>query len=166
MNEFDLRKFLYSKSLLKEEITKEEPKAEITEETKVTTEEEVTEEVVEETEVTTEEEVTESPKLTKESLKSLIREKITSILNEAEEDEAEEEEMETEEAPEEDLDTTEPISFEMGDGEENEVIKLFSTAKKEISELGADEETKQKMMRQINNTITMFAREYLAKEDK
>jgi hypothetical protein len=165
MNEFDLRKFLYSKSLLTEEITKEEIQEETTE---TTITEEVTEEVVEETEVTTEEEVTESPNLTKESLKSLIREKITSILNEAEEDEAEEdeaEEDEAEEAPVGDMDLTEPTDVELGDGEENEVIKLFSQAKQEISGLGADEETKQKMMRQINNTITMFARDYLANEN-
>jgi hypothetical protein len=160
MNEFDLRKFLYSKSLLTEEITKEEIQEETTE---TTITEEVTEEVVEETEVTTEEEVTESPNLTKESLKSLIREKITSILNEAEEDEAEEDEAE--EAPVGDMDLTEPTDVELGDGEENEVIKLFSQAKQEISGLGADEETKQKMMRQINNTITMFARDYLANEN-
>tara|TARA_B100001559_G_scaffold294583_1_gene276385 strand:- start:381 stop:953 length:573 start_codon:yes stop_codon:yes gene_type:complete len=133
-------------------------------------------------------EVTETPKLTKEGLKSMIREKITSILNE---DSIEEQEIEDDEVDdvnididkEEDIKVKDKETVDIDDessksemeidgeiaGESSEkaaVLSLLTKAQEMVPSLGADIEKNEKMVNQINNTITMFARDYLAQSPK
>lgn len=128
------------------------------------------------------EEEKEEPKLTKESLKSLIREKITSILTE---DETEEIENNTDVEVKDDTTVKADIEKEVdvddesskaevevdGEiaGESSEkaaVLSLLTKAQEMVPSLGADAEKNEKMVNQINNTITMFARDYLAQSPK
>ena len=133
-------------------------------------------------------EVTETPKLTKEGLKNMIKEKITSILNE---DSIEEQEIEDDEVDdvnididkEEDIKVKDKETVDIDDessksemeidgeiaGESSEkaaVLSLLTKAQEMVPSLGADIEKNEKMVNQINNTITMFARDYLAQSPK
>jgi len=124
----------------------------------------------------------EEPKLTKESLKSLIKEKITSILTE---DETEEIENNTDVEVKDDTTVKADIEKEVdvddesskaeievdGEiaGESSEkaaVLSLLTKAQELVPSLGGDAEKNEKMVNQINNTITMFARDYLAQAPK
>ena len=140
------------------------------------------------------EESTSSKRLTKEGLKSMIRERITSILNEdAEMSEGNKYYEDVTEATEEEVvdntdvevknDTTikadiekevdiddESSKSEMEiDGEiagessdKAAVLSLLTKAQELVPSLGGDQEQNDKMVQQVNNTITMFARDYLA----
>jgi len=124
--------------------------------------------------------------LTKEGLKSMIREKITSILNEDSIEEAEDEEVDDVNVDidkEEDIKVTDKETVDIDDesakseteidgeiaGESPEkaaVLSLLTKAQGMVPTLGGDEEKNEKMVNQINNTITMFARDYLAQAPK
>ena len=122
------------------------------------------------------EESTPSKKLTKEGLKDMIREKISSILNEESSlNEAEEDDLEVniEDENEVDIDDESSESKMEIDGEiagkssdKAAVLSLLTKAQELVPSLGGDEEQKDKMVQQINNTITMFARDYLAQSPK
>ena len=124
------------------------------------------------------EESTPSKKLTKEGLKDMIKEKIASILNEesslneAEEDDLDvdvEKDVNVDVKDEVDIDDESSKSEMEIDGEiagessdKAAVLSLLTKAQELVPSLGGDEEQKDKMVQQINNTITMFARDYLA----
>jgi hypothetical protein len=139
------------------------------------------------------EDVKEDKKLTKEGLKDMIRERITSILNEETVDEgnnyyedvteAEEEKIEKNTDVEVKDDTTVKADIEKEvdiddesskaemeiDGEiagessdKAAVLSLLTKAQELVPTLGGDQEQNDKMVQQVNNTITMFARDYLA----
>lgn len=140
------------------------------------------------------EESTSSKRLTKEGLKSMIRERITSILNEdAEMSEGNKYYEDVTEATEEEVvdntdvevknDTTVKADIEKEvdiddessksemeiDGEiagessdKAAVLSLLTKAQELVPSLGGDQEQNDKMVQQVNNTITMFARDYLA----
>ena len=128
------------------------------------------------------EEEKEEPKLTKESLKSLIREKITSILTEEETEEIEKNtdvEVTDDTTVKADIEKEVDIDDESSKaelevdgeiaGESSEkaaVLSLLTKAQEMVPSLGADAEKNEKMVNQINNTITMFARDYLAQSPK
>ena len=123
----------------------------------------------------------------------MIRERITSILNEETVDEgnnyyedvteAEEEEIEKNTDVEVKDDTTVKADIEKEvdiddesskaemeiDGEiagessdKAAVLSLLTKAQELVPTLGGDQEQNDKMVQQVNNTITMFARDYLA----
>ena len=131
----------------------------------------------------------EDTKLTKEGLKNMIKERIASILNEETVDEdgkyyedvteAEEEEIEDNENIDINVEKDVKIDDESSksemevDGEiagespeKAAVLSLLTKAQELVPSLGGDEEQKDKMVQQINNTITMFARDYLAQSPK
>ena len=122
------------------------------------------------------EESTPSKKLTKEGLKDMIREKITSILNEESSlNEAEEDDLEIniddkeeisidDESSKSEMEIDGEIAGESSD--KAAVLSLLTKAQELVPSLGGDEEQKDKMVQQINNTITMFARDYLAQSPK
>tara|TARA_R110000744_G_scaffold127876_1_gene234846 strand:- start:3834 stop:4478 length:645 start_codon:yes stop_codon:yes gene_type:complete len=128
------------------------------------------------------EESTPSKKLTKEGLKDMIREKISSILNEESSlNEAEEDDLDINIEDKEDVNIKDEVDIddessksEMEiDGEiagessdKAAVLSLLTKAQELVPSLGGDEEQKDKMVQQINNTITMFARDYLAQSPK
>ena len=128
------------------------------------------------------EESTPSKKLTKEGLKDMIKEKISSILNEESNlNEAEEDDLEINIDNKEDVNIKDEVDIddessksEMEiDGEiagkssdKAAVLSLLTKAQELVPSLGGDEEQKDKMVQQINNTITMFARDYLAQSPK
>ena len=167
MNEFDLKSYISKNPLIEAKIANlksnsqdsinETPTTELNEESTIeeTTIEETT---IEETKV-----------LTKESLKSLIREKITSILNEetieeAEEDEKapEAEEAEDEKSPEaeEAAEEAEAEEAEAEDSISKPVLDLLSKAREEAEEKYG--EIDPELENQIGNVITYFSRQHLA----
>ena len=123
-------------------------------------------------------EVTETAKLTKEGLKSMIREKITSILNEDSIDEAEDEEVDDVNIDidkEEDIKVTDKETVDIDDesvesdievktevpGEDADtaaVLGLLTKAQEEASGMGDEV-----LMDQIGNTITYFTRKHVVK---
>ena len=115
-------------------------------------------------------------KLTKEGLKDMIREKITSILNEAEEDNVDvnvEKDVDIDVKDKVKVDDESSKSEMEIDGEiagassdEAAVLSLLTKSQSLIPSLGGDQLQQDKMVQQINNTITMFAREYLAQSPK
>jgi chromosome segregation ATPase len=135
-------------------------------------------------------EVTETPKLTKEGLRDMIKEKITSILNEQEDDEVIDDTEETiekntdvevkddttvkadiedevdidDESAKSEMEIDSEIAGESP--EKAAVLSLLTKAQEMVPTLGGDEEKNGKMVNQINNTITMFARDYLAQAPK
>ena len=133
----------------------------------------------------------ENNKLTKEGLKEMIRERITSILNEETVDEgdnyyedvtedvteAEEVDVDVDEKEDIDVDIEKDVKID-DESEKSEievdgeiagessdkaaVLSLLTKAQELVPTLGGDQEQNDKMVQQVNNTITMFARDYLA----
>ncbi len=195
MNEFDLRKFLYSNPLLTEE------KKEVSDKARREAEEEgyedgyddavedakkaldsikdESEEEKDEKKEVKEAEVTETAKLTKEGLKNMIREKITSIL--AEDSIEEQEDVEVEDDENVDVDVEKDVNVDVEDevdiddesvesdievktevpGEDADtaaVLGLLTKAQEEASGMGDEV-----LMDQIGNTITYFTRKHVVK---
>ena len=153
MNEFDLKDFLYKNSLLKEEQKEiEEGKAAYEYEKGKEAGEKIEKEKMEESE-----EITETPKLTKEGLKNMIKEKITSILNEEEDvidDEVVIDDEEIIDDTEEEIPST-PIS---GGKDVDAILDLLTKAREESESLGDE-----KLSDQIGNTITFLTRTHLSR---
>ena len=114
----------------------------------------------------------EEPKLTKEGLKDMIREKITSILNEEEIEEQEDVEVRDEENVDVDIEKdveVDDVSKETdidvktslpGESEDvDAVLGLLTKASEEAGRFADDEELKT----QIGNVITYFTRKHVAK---
>ncbi len=195
MNEFDLRKFLYSNPLLTEE------KKEVSDKARREAEEEgyedgyddavedakkaldsikdESEEEKDEKKEVKEAEVTETAKLTKEGLKNMIREKITSIL--AEDSIEEQEDVEVEDDENVDVDVEKDVNVDVEDevdiddesvesdievktevpGESADtaaVLGLLTKAQEEAVAMGDEV-----LMDQIGNTITYFTRKHVVK---
>ena len=153
MNEFDLKDFLYKNPLLKEEQKEiEEGEAAYEYEKGKEAGEKIKEEKMEESE-----EITETPKLTKEGLKNMIKEKITSILNEEEDAMDDEVVIDNEEI----IDDTEeeiPSAPVSGGKDVDVILDLLSKAREESESLGDE-----KLSDQIGNTITFLTRTHLSR---
>ena len=114
----------------------------------------------------------EEPKLTKEGLKDMIREKITSILNEEEIEEQEDVEVRDEENVDVDIEKdveVDDVSKETdidvktslpGESEDVDAVLGLLTKASEESERFADDE---ELKTQIGNVITYFTRKHVAK---
>ena len=117
------------------------------------------------------EEITETPKLTKEGLRDMIKEKITAILNEESLDEAEEVEVKNDEkvkvdiekevdvddkSVESDIEVKSELPGE--DADTAAVLGLLTKAQDEAVAMGDDV-----LMDQIGNTITYFTRKHVVK---
>ena len=115
----------------------------------------------------------EEPKLTKEGLKDMIREKITSILNEEEIEEQEDVEVRDEENVDVDIEKdveVDDVSKETdidvktslpGESEDvDAVLGLLTKAKEESERFAAEDE---ELGTQIGNVITYFTRKHVAK---
>ena len=117
------------------------------------------------------EEITETPKLTKEGLRDMIKEKITAILNEESLDEAEEVEVTNDEkvkvdiekevdvddkSVESDIEVKSELPGE--DADTAAVLGLLTKAQDEAVAMGDDV-----LMDQIGNTITYFTRKHVVK---
>ncbi len=196
MNEFDLRKFLYDNPLMEK---KEDSKKGNKEEQKrmegsirdneihidklnkdiKADRKKLSKLKKDEPKDVNEAEVTETAKLTKEGLKSMIREKITSILNEDSIDEAEDVEVEDDENV--DVDVEKDVNVDVEDevdiddesvesdievktevpGESADtaaVLGLLTKAQEEAVAMGDEV-----LMDQIGNTITYFTRKHVVK---
>jgi len=213
MNEFDLRKFLYSNPLLEGEEEKDEAskkaldKKEDELDEKDMEHEDLKEKIKhhegaiknikkeledlsddlgededdlkkEKEEVKEVEEVTETPKLTKEGLRDMIKEKITAILNEEEVNEQEDDEVDDvkvdidkeedikvkdketvnidDESIESDIEVKTEVPGE--DADTAAVLGLLTKAQDEAVAMGDDV-----LMDQIGNTITYFTRKHVVK---
>ena len=195
MNEFDLRKFLYSNPLLTEEKKEVSDKArreaeeegyedgydDAVEDAKKALDsikDESEEEKDEKKEVKEVEEVTETPKLTKEGLRDMIKEKITAILNEEEITEQEDDEVDDvnididkeedikvkdketvnidDESVESDIEVKTEVPGE--DADTAAVLGLLTKAQDEAVAMGDEV-----LMDQIGNTITYFTRKHVVK---
>jgi len=124
------------------------------------------------------EEITETPKLTKEGLRDMIKEKITAILNEESIEEAEDEEVDDvnvdidkeedikvkdketvdidDESVESDIEVKTEVPGE--DADTAAVLGLLTKAQDEAVAMGDDV-----LMDQIGNTITYFTRKHVVK---
>jgi hypothetical protein len=134
------------------------------------------------------EEVTETPKLTKEGLKSMIREKITSILNEEDKDMAEgakyyEDDMKEAEEVDVDVDEKEDIDVDIekdvkidDESEEMDIEVDAEVAGQSADDSGlegllkkaremARKQGDDKLVRQISNTIIQHERSIAAGEE-
>ena len=192
MNEFDLRNFLYNNTLLKEE------KNEVSDKARREAEEEgyedgyddaiedakkaldgIKDESEEEKDKKKDVKEASAPKLTKEGLKNMIREKITSILNE--EEITEQEDVEVEDNENVDVDVEKDVNVDVKDevdvddesvesdievktevpGESADtaaVLGLLTKAQEEAEGMGDEV-----LMDQIGNTITYFTRKHVVK---
>jgi hypothetical protein len=154
MNEFDLKDFLYKNSLLKEEQKEiEEGKAAYEYEKGKEAGEKIEKEKMEESE-----EITETPKLTKEGLKNMIKEKITSILNEEEEDVIDDEVVIDDEEIIDDTEEEIPSAPVSGGKDVDAILDLLTKAREESESLGDE-----KLSDQIGNTITFLTRTHLSR---
>jgi dGTP triphosphohydrolase len=98
-------------------------------------------------------------KLTKEGLKDMIREKITSILNEEEIEEQEDVDVEVDDVSKEtDIDVKTSLPGESEDVDA--VLGLLTKAKEESERFAAEDE---ELGTQIGNVITYFTRKHVAK---
>jgi hypothetical protein len=101
----------------------------------------------------------ETPKLTKEGLKDIIKEKITSILNEEEITEQEEEDIIDDEEIIDDTEEEIPSSPESTQSTEvKSLLDLLTKAREEAKEFSSDPE----LGIQIGNVITYFTRQHVA----
>ena len=189
MNEFDLRKFLYSNPLMeKKEDSKKGNKEEqkrmegsirdneihidkLNKDIKADRKKLSKLKKDEPKDVNEVEEVTETPKLTKEGLRNMIKEKITSILNEEEIEEAEEVNVEDNEEVNVDIEKEVDIDDESAEsdievktevpGESADTAAVLGLLTKAQEEaVGMGDDV---LMDQIGNTITYFTRKHVVK---
>ena len=192
MNEFDLRNFLYNNTLLKEE------KNEVSDKARREAEEEgyedgyddaiedakkaldsIKDESEEEKDEKKEVKEAAAPKLTREGLRNIIKEKITSILNEEEiteqEIEDEEDTVNVDIDKEEDIKVTDKETVNVDDESAESDIEVKSEVPGESADVAAvlglltkaQEEAEgmgdEVLMDQIGNTITYFTRKHVVK---
>jgi hypothetical protein len=206
MNEFDLRKFLYDNPLMeKKEDSKKGNKEEqkrmegsirdneihidkLNKDIKADRKKLSRLKKDEPKDINEVEEVTETPKLTKEGLKSMIREKITSILNEEDKDMAEgakyyEDDMKEAEEVDVDVDEKEDIDVDIekdvkidDESEEMDIEVDAEVAGQSADDSGlegllkkaremARKQGDDKLVRQISNTIIQHERSIAAGEE-
>ena len=154
MNEFDLKNYISNNPLMEKEEQKEieEGKAAYEYEKGKEAGEKIEKEKMEESE-----EITETPKLTKEGLKNMIKEKITSILNE-EEDAIDDEVVIDDEKITDDTEEEIPSVPVSGGKDVDAILDLLTQAREESESLGDE-----KLSDQIGNTITFLTRTHLSR---